>query len=142
MAYDLCGTEPKSVTFQGLKSVHRHLRCDRTRRTEGDRQVPLPPPADKYGCSARSRSQRQTIDEVVDRRHFLLAREHFTCVVETRLPVVRNRHGVKTDHQVWNGEILVLPLSESGSNIDMLMGCVIWDEIHLSQAPFGRLASS
>jgi len=82
------------------------------------------------------------IDELADRHHFLLAREHFTVVVETRLPAVRNRHGVKTDHQVWNCEILVLPLSETGSNIDMLMGCVIWDEIHPPQAPLGTLGVS
>lgn len=69
------------------------------------------------------------IDEMADQRHVLLAKEHFTEVIETRQPVVRNHHAIKTDHRVWNCEILNLPLSSDGASVDMLMGCVIWDEI-------------
>jgi len=69
------------------------------------------------------------IDEMADQRHVLLAKEQFTEVVETRRPVVQSHHAVETDHRVWNCEILVLPLSSEGSRIDMLMGCVIWDEV-------------
>lgn len=69
------------------------------------------------------------IDEIADRRHFLLARAHCEEVVTSRRPVVKDRHGVKTDHRVWNCEVLALPLSTDGAEIDMLMACAIWDEV-------------
>jgi hypothetical protein len=81
------------------------------------------------------------IDEITDRGHYLLARQHFTEVVEARQPVVQNRHGVKTDHRTWNCEILVLPLSNTGADIDMLMGCVIWDEIDPRHPPLSKVAT-
>ena len=74
------------------------------------------------------------IDEIADRRHFSLARDNFEKVIRTRRPVVEIRRGVRTDFQVWNCEILVLPLSNDGVDIDMLMGCVIWDEVRSTVA--------
>ena len=82
------------------------------------------------------------IDEIADRRHVLLAKDQFTEAIETRQPVVRHHHAIKTDHRVWNCEILVLPVSSTGSDIDMLMGCVIWDEIDPAHSPVSTIATA
>lgn len=82
------------------------------------------------------------VDEMEDGRQVLLATKIFTEVIETRRPVVENLRGFKTDHRTWNCEILVLPLSSTGSTIDMLMGCVVWDEVDPLQPPAGTIAVS
>ncbi len=68
------------------------------------------------------------IDQMKDRRHYEMANGHFGEVLETRRPVVKVRRAYVTDVRVWNCEILVLPLSSNGVDIDMMMSCIAWDE--------------
>lgn len=67
------------------------------------------------------------VDEIPDRAHAKLANEHCLEVLDLRMSVVKRRCHQATDHRVWNNEILVLPLSNTGSDIDMLMGCIAWN---------------
>lgn len=73
------------------------------------------------------------VDEIPDQRHRLLCREHFEEVIKARRPVTQHRTAV-TDFRQWNCEILALPLSTDNKVIDMLIGCVIWDEVSDAQA--------
>jgi len=68
------------------------------------------------------------IDEMSDRRHSAMATEHFSEVIETRRPVVKLRRAYVTDVRVWNCEILVVPFSSNGTDIDLMMSCIAWDE--------------
>jgi hypothetical protein len=68
------------------------------------------------------------VDQIPDRAHAKLANEHCLEVLDSRTPVVKWRHHQATDHRVWNSEILVLPLSNTGSDIDMLMNYIAWGE--------------
>lgn len=79
------------------------------------------------------------IDEMKDRRHCAMATEHFTAVLETRRPVVKVRRAYVTDVRVWNCEILAVPLSNNGVDIDMLMTGIAWDEV-LSPSRLERAA--
>lgn len=74
------------------------------------------------------------VDEIPDRNHRLLCREHFEEVVKIRTPIVQIRPAMSTDYRFWNCEILALPLSNHGTDVDMLMACVIWDEVPAAQA--------
>jgi hypothetical protein len=69
------------------------------------------------------------IDEMKDRRHSAMATEHFSEVLKTRRPVLKARRAYVTDVRVWNCEILVVPLSNNGADIDMIMSCIAWDEV-------------
>lgn len=69
------------------------------------------------------------VDQMKDRRHCEMATGHFREVVETRQPVVKIRRAYITDVRVWNCEVLVLPLSSNGADIDMLVSCIAWDEV-------------
>ena len=68
------------------------------------------------------------VDELPDRAHAKLANEHCLEVLDSRMPVVKWRRRQATDHRVWNSEILALPLSNNGSDIDMLMACIAWSD--------------
>jgi len=68
------------------------------------------------------------VEAMPDRRHRQMAMEHYAAVLETRRPVVKVRRAFVTEWRVWNCEILVAPLSNSGSEIDMLLSCFAWDE--------------
>jgi hypothetical protein len=72
------------------------------------------------------------VHETKDLRHCEMATEHFREVVETRRPVVRIRNAYVTDVRIWNCEVLVLPLSSDGSDIDMLISCIAWDAVSAS----------
>src|SRR5215469_14478125 len=67
------------------------------------------------------------VDEIPDLRHRVLCREQFEEVIRLRTPTVQIRPAMSTDYRFWNCEILALPLSKNGTDIDMLMTCVIWD---------------
>jgi hypothetical protein len=55
-----------------------------------------------------------------------LARKHFTKVIETRIPRCETRERQIADEGVVDSEVLVLPLSRDGDNIDMLMVAVVF----------------
>ncbi|SRR5579875_472365 len=67
------------------------------------------------------------VDQMPDRRQSAMALAHFTEVVDRRAPVAKIRHAYTTDRQVWNCEVVVLPLSSNGIDIDMLISCIAWD---------------
>ncbi|SRR5579875_904596 len=68
------------------------------------------------------------VDEMKDLGHREMAASHFREVVQMRGPVVKIRRAYITDVRVWNCEVLVAPLSSNGSDIDMLISCIAWDE--------------
>ncbi|MDE2227875.1 MAG: PAS domain-containing protein [Alphaproteobacteria bacterium] len=68
------------------------------------------------------------VHEMKDLRHRDMAAAHFREVVETRRPVANIRRAYVTDRRIWNCEVLVAPLSSNGSDIDMLISCIAWDE--------------
>jgi len=71
----------------------------------------------------------KSVDEFPFPRQAELAREHFTEVVENRLPVTRFRDPSFIKYNVpRNFEILALPLSADGKIIDMLMVGYAWDK--------------
>lgn len=68
------------------------------------------------------------LEEFPDKRQATVAREHYLEVLKARTPVAKIYHLV-TDLHEWNCEILVLPLSNAGADIDMMMTCFAWEEI-------------
>lgn len=68
------------------------------------------------------------VEAMPDRRHYHMAMEHYSAVIEARGPAVRMRRAYVTDARVWNCEVLAVPLSNNGADIDMLMSCLAWDE--------------
>jgi hypothetical protein len=69
------------------------------------------------------------VHEMKDRRHYEMATGHFIEVIETRRPSVKIRDAYITDQRVWNCEVLILPLSSNGADIDMLTSCIAWNEV-------------
>lgn len=81
------------------------------------------------------------IDEMTDLRHSAMATEHFSEVLTTRRPVVKARRAYVTDVRVWNCEILVLPLSNNGADVDMMISCIAWDEVLPASAEHASAAA-
>jgi hypothetical protein len=69
------------------------------------------------------------IDEMPTPIHAGMAKEHYTEVVERRVPTARYREpdliNINAPHSC---EVLVLPLSADGKTINMLMCAMLWDE--------------
>jgi hypothetical protein len=71
----------------------------------------------------------KSVDAFPYPRQAELAREHFTEVVERRVPAIRFRDPSFIKYNVpRNFEILALPLSADGKIIDMLMVGYAWDK--------------
>jgi hypothetical protein len=55
-----------------------------------------------------------------------VARRHFLAVVDQRVPIVQMRERQVVDASLKQCEVLVLPLSQAGGDIDMLMSAIVW----------------
>jgi hypothetical protein len=67
------------------------------------------------------------IDEMpAERRDKALA--HYSRVLQERAPIAIAYEGEPIDERLWNCEILVLPLSSDGANVDMLISAFDWDD--------------
>jgi len=53
-------------------------------------------------------------------------RAHYELVINSSAPQVQQRQGTFANGQHWEFEVLVLPLSTDGENIDMLMAGMAW----------------
>ena len=53
-------------------------------------------------------------------------RAHYELVVATGAPVAQHRDG-RFDERDWDYEVLVLPLSNDGAAINMLMSALVWN---------------
>jgi hypothetical protein len=72
---------------------------------------------------------KKSVDEMPSAGHAQLAREHFTEVVQKRVPIAHRRDHVFIDVDAPHDcEALVLPLSSDGTVIDMLMSALVWDD--------------
>lgn len=85
-----------------------------------------------HGTGIAERTGRELtekfVHEMTDLRHREMAESHFRQVVETRAPVATVRRAYVTEVRVWNCEVLVMPLSSNGTDIDMMISCIDWDE--------------
>jgi hypothetical protein len=92
----------------------------------------------RYRLHASNLAQRmdkemtnKSIDDIPVPDHAIRVRQHFTEVVERRIPVVYKRGGGDSDFRddflPADCEVLVLPLSSDGTTINMLMSALVWD---------------
>src|SRR5258708_6230838 len=68
------------------------------------------------------------LDDLPDHEHRTMARLHFDQAVDERRPVVKQHEHWFSDRRLWNCEILVLPLADDGTTINMMMVGVEWVE--------------
>jgi hypothetical protein len=66
------------------------------------------------------------LEAMPDGRRYRLVSMHYSAVMKEREPVAQTRRVYAIDERAWNCEVLVLPLSSDGINIDMLMSCAAW----------------
>jgi hypothetical protein len=70
----------------------------------------------------------KSIDDLPTPVHARLAKEHYTEVVELRIPTSRLReHDLINKGGPHGCEVLALPLSSDGKVIDMVIGALVWD---------------
>jgi hypothetical protein len=69
----------------------------------------------------------KSVDLIPDAVFRKIVKDQFAEVVESRAPVLSQRHNHTTDRRVLNDEALVLPLAKDGTNIDMLLVGYCWD---------------
>jgi hypothetical protein len=67
------------------------------------------------------------LDDMPDQVLKQVIGEHFTEVIERRAPVLKRRRNLTTDKRFVNNEVLVMPLSNDGQSINMLMAALAWD---------------
>src|SRR5271154_1583883 len=73
----------------------------------------------------------KNIDDIPVSDHAMRVRKHFTEVIQRRVPVIYKRGGSDSDFPddllPHDYEVLVLPLSNDGITINMLMSALVWD---------------
>jgi hypothetical protein len=85
-----------------------------------------------YGSNLRVRlgmeMTNRSIDDIPTPIHARLAKEHYTEAIACRVPTVHLReHDLITKSAPHGCEVLVLPLSNDGKAINMLISALIWD---------------
>ena len=65
------------------------------------------------------------LDDAPNEEWAARARKHLAGVVGTGMPSVVRHFDLLVDHQLWNAEVLVLPLSRDGRQLDMLISAVV-----------------
>jgi hypothetical protein len=71
----------------------------------------------------------RNIDDLPVADHVHKARSHFTEVVQSRVPVAFTLSREFLDHRdPHNCEVLMLPLSNDGTSINMIMSAMVWED--------------
>jgi hypothetical protein len=88
----------------------------------------------RYSIHASNLAQRigemtnKSVDDIPGANQAKRLRDHFSEVVQRRVPVAYVRGQRFNDHDMPHDcEVLVLPLSTDGAVIDILMSAVVWD---------------
>ena len=72
----------------------------------------------------------KTVDDIPNLDHARRARDHFTEVVERRVPIGYGRATNFIGHsRARDCEVLVLPLSSDGRTINILMSAMVWEDV-------------